>query len=172
MLADLVVLIDNCSKCMDDQSKNRLYTDYPEIFYQLVFLLSSPILDSFIAVLDILGEAFALNEELCSRIVQTQSFNFLQRLQKTVIYGDMDHKIRALWLTNNIVCNSLQDCITLTQSGLLSNTVLSADSTDIKVRKQAMFCVQSILRVLQDHSHGSLITQIALDYQLEAMLLR
>ena len=32
MLVDLVILIDNCTKCMDDKSKHRLYTDYPKIF--------------------------------------------------------------------------------------------------------------------------------------------
>jgi hypothetical protein len=97
-------------------------------------------------ILTTLGEIFSVNEALCSTIVSTP--NFLQNLRKLLCYGDTTLKQTVLWLLSNIICNSGQDCMAVSNSGAMFNIVQSARDTVTAVRTEALWCIVNMLSTL------------------------
>ena len=86
------------------------------------------------------------------------------------MYGDTEHKRRVLWVVNNVICNTYEDCKLVSESGLMSNVIASARDFVCLVRIEAFFCLTSMIRTLLEHNQQAKILELTMNYEIELLL--
>ena len=123
---------------MNDKNKLSFAEQQPELVKNLVQMLGIQALTSQTKVLDIIGDLIAISDAMCSKLVQDQELKLIANLQKILVYGDTDHKIRGFWMLCNIICNSLDETLIVVSSGIVSNISTNLKSQVARVRKESL----------------------------------
>lgn len=145
-LDDFLILFKICHKHMSKSSRKELYSNHFEMIDALVHFFTDPLVNDPEPIINILGEVTVNDEALISRYVQTSSFKFITKLQKALCYGDSNIKQITLWLINNIINNTPADLLVIADSGLMTNIIQNCRDPVQVVRKEAMFCLASLLK--------------------------
>lgn len=71
-----------------------------------------------------------------------------------------------------MINNSYEDCLIVAESGLLNNVMVCCSDLVAKVRKEAMYCLTSLLKLFKDKKEHQRIVKLTLNFEIEFLLHR